>query len=209
MIIVFDLDDTLYDEVDFVRSGFAEVAGYLHLPRSEAFMWEQFTAHGSGRVFDALIAHFGLEVSLQKLIEIYRFHTPDISLDAETAALLQFARDYRTALISDGHYLMQRNKFHALGLEAWIDYPLFADYYQTKKPDEKPFRMVMEHFGEGERFIYVSDNPLKDFTAPNALGWRTLRFRNPRGIYRNAPNTADAEAGSRAELLETLQEMCV
>ena len=29
MIIVFDLDDTLYDEIDFVNNGFNEVANYL------------------------------------------------------------------------------------------------------------------------------------------------------------------------------------
>jgi putative hydrolase of the HAD superfamily len=208
MVIVFDLDDTLYDEVDFVRSGFAEVACYLNLPEAEAFMWKQFTKHGSGRIFDALITKYNLKVPLQKLIEIYRFHIPNIFLDAEALALLQFARDYHTALISDGHYLMQRNKFHALGLEPQIDYPLFTDCYETKKPEQKPFLMVMEHFRGEENFIYVSDNPLKDFEAPKALGWQTLRLRNPKGVYRDVPNTADAEAKSRGELLGQLREMC-
>ena len=30
MVIVFDLDDTLYDEINFVKSGFKEIASYLN-----------------------------------------------------------------------------------------------------------------------------------------------------------------------------------
>ena len=29
MVIVYDLDDTLYDEIDFVKSGFKEISKYL------------------------------------------------------------------------------------------------------------------------------------------------------------------------------------
>jgi len=29
----------------------------------------------------------------------------------------------------------------------------------------------------------VADNPLKDFTAPNALGWNGIRVRRPAGVY--------------------------
>ena len=208
MIIVFDLDDTLYDEIDFVRSGFAEVAGFLQLPESEGFMWEYFNSYGSGRVFNVLIEQYGLDISLQKLIEVYRFHWPRITLDEESKKLLNYAKNFEISLISDGHYIMQMNKFNTLGLEDWIKYPIFSDYLHTNKNEEKPFQVVMGHFGVKERYIYVADNPLKDFAIPKALGWRTLRFRNPRGIYRDISNTAELEVESRKELLEVIQEWC-
>lgn len=208
MVVVFDLDDTLFDEIDFVRSGFAEIAGYLHLPEAYDFMWTYFSEHGSGKVFDALIAHFMLETPLQKLIEIYRFHPPALSLCADSRALLEYARRHKTGLISDGHYLMQQNKFRALGLEPYVDYAVFTDFHHTKKPSEKPFRMVMEHFASETRFVYVSDNPRKDFDAPNRLGWESIRFRNPLGIYRDESNSARYEVTSREAILSTLMAVC-
>jgi putative hydrolase of the HAD superfamily len=34
--------------------------------------------------------------------------------------------------------------------------------------------------------IYIGDNPAKDFRAPKALGWRTLRLRHPQGEHARA-----------------------
>jgi len=204
MVIVFDLDDTLYDEIDFVKSGFKEVSNYLGDKKYFNFMWEEFLKNGSGKIFNKLIEGFDLNISLNKLIEIYRFHFPDISLPKESKEILKFAKNYKTALISDGHYIMQKNKYNALQLN--LDYPIFSDFYHTKKPEEKPFLMVMDKFKDKD-YIYISDNPKKDFLAPKKLGWVTIRFKNPRGIYKNIKNNADFEVKSRKEILEKLKEI--
>ena len=204
MVIVFDLDDTLYDEVDFVRSGFREVSDYVGNKKYFDFMWKEFLKNGSGKIFDKLIEKFNLNVPVNKLVEIYRFHFPGIYLPKESVELLEFAKNYKTALISDGHYITQKNKYNALNLK--LDYPIFSDFYHTKKPELKPFLMVMDRFKDKE-YIYVSDNPKKDFLAPKKLGWKTIRFKNPRGIYKNIPNNADIEVYSRNEILEKLKEI--
>ena len=204
MVIVFDLDDTLYDEIDFVKSGFKEISNYLGNKEYFDFMWDEFLKNGSGKIFNKLIEEFNLSVSLNKLIEIYRFHFPDISLPRESKEILQFAKNYKTALISDGHYIMQKNKYNALNLN--LDYSIFTDFYHTKKPELKPFLMVMDKFKDKD-CIYISDNPKKDFLAPKKLGWITMRFKNPRGIYKNIKNNADFEINSREEILEKLKEI--
>ena len=116
MVIVFDLDDTLYDEIDFVKSGFKEVAKYLADEKYNDFMIDLFYKEGSGKIFDRLIKKFNLDVNLQKLIEIYKFHYPNIFLPKESKELLDFSKSFKTALISDGHYIMQKNKFNRLKL---------------------------------------------------------------------------------------------
>ena len=63
--------------------------------------------------------------------------------------------------------------------------------------------MVMEKFADNE-YIYISDNPKKDFIAPKKLGWKTLRYKNPNGIYRDIENSADIEVYSREEILKVL-----
>jgi putative hydrolase of the HAD superfamily len=146
MVIVFDLDDTLYDEVDFVKSGFQEIANYLKDEKYYNFMCEVFESEGSGKVFNKLIEKFCLDVNINKLIEIYRFHTPNIVLPNESLELLKFAKEFKTALISDGHYIMQKNKHDALKLDEFIKYPIFTDFYHTKKPELKPYKMVMQNY---------------------------------------------------------------
>jgi putative hydrolase of the HAD superfamily len=203
MVIVFDLDDTLYDEVDFVKSGFLEVSDYLGGKKYFDFMWNEFLENGSGKIFDKLIQKFNIDCNISKLIEIYRFHTPKISLPTASKKLLKYSLKYKTALISDGHYITQQNKYRVLGLDKYIDLPIFTDFYHTKKPELKPFKMVMDKFNDKE-CIYISDNPKKDFLAPKKLGWKTIRYKNPNGIYKNFENDADIEVYSQEDILKVL-----
>ena len=207
MVIVFDLDDTLYDEVDFVKSGFQEIANYLKDERYYNFMCEVFESEGSGKVFNKLIEKFSLDVNINKLIEIYRFHTPNIVLPNESLELLKFAKEFKTALISDGHYIMQKNKHDALKLDEFIKYPIFTDFYHTKKPELKPYKMVMQNYQDQERFVYISDNPKKDFKAVAELGWTGIRFKNPVGIYRDFENDTDYEVESREDIIDILRKL--
>ena len=207
MIVVFDLDDTLYNEVDFVKSGFLEVAKLVSdddFAKIYSFLVESFYKNGSGRVFNDLIEEFKLNIDLNELINLYRFHRPNISLDSDRLTLLQYIKDnYQTGLITDGNYLTQRNKFEALGLESYIDYPIFTSRYSTKKPELKAFKMVQERFKDRE-FCYISDNPKKDFFAPNELNWLTIRYKNPVGIYREFENNAEYEVTNILEVIDIL-----
>ncbi|WP_456480309.1 HAD family hydrolase [Nautilia sp.] len=202
MVIVFDLDDTLYDEIEFVKSGFLEISRYLGDEKYYNFMWELFNKEGSGKIFDKLIQTFDLDANINKLIEIYRFHMPKITLPKESVELLEFAKI--SALITDGHYITQQNKFYALGLDKYINFPVFTDFYRTKKPELKPFLTVMHKYPNNE-YVYISDNPKKDFFAPKKLGWKTVRYKNPKGIYKDIENNADIEVHSRKEILKILK----
>jgi len=205
MVIVLDLDDTLYNEIEFVKSGFLEVAKYVdseNYIESYHEMLETFKKEGSGKIFNKVLDKFGdSDINIQKLVNIYRFHTPNISLPIESRELLNAIQDRDLALISDGEYIMQENKFKVLGLDKFISFPIFTDRYQTRKPEERPFKMVMEHFGTDREFCYISDNPKKDFIAPQKLGWKTIRYRNPVGIYRDIENNADIEIDDILDVL--------
>ena len=207
MVITFDLDDTLYDEIDFVHSGFRAVSDFLEGPSDEILrvMLDIFGAEGSGKVFNRTLEHFGLAADIPLLVSIYRYHVPTLDLPAPSRRLLERARqDHATALVTDGPYLMQKNKFDVLGIAPYIRFSVFSDRHGTRKPEHKPFSLVMEHFAGEEEFVYVADNPAKDFLAPAALGWRTIRYRNPRGIYRETPSDADHETDSLDDVMALL-----
>jgi len=207
MVIVFDLDDTLYDEIDFVKSGFREISNYLKNEKYYIFMLDTFNREGSGKVFNRLIENFNLNISINKLIEIYRFHIPDIVLPVESLKLLEFARNYKTGLISDGHYIVQKNKFNVLELNNFIDYPIFTDFYNTKKPELKPYNMIMEKFKNEKQFVYISDNPKKDFIAVKELGWIGIRYKNPLGIYKDFENNTDFEVQNKENIIDILRKL--
>lgn len=198
MVIVFDLDDTLYDEIDFVRSGFRAVAERVDPMRATQlarFMSATFDAEGSGKVFDATIARFDLAWSVTDLVAHYRAHLPDIAIPDTRAAVLSRLRSrFAFGMVSDGPRVTQRNKFERLGLGELIARPVFTSEIGAPKPSRTPFGAVMVQHPTERDFVYIADNPRKDFIAPRALGWKTIRFRNPRGIYRDVQSDATTRA---------------
>jgi putative hydrolase of the HAD superfamily len=49
-------------------------------------------------------------------------------------------------------------------------------------------------------FAYISDNPSKDFLAPNRLGWRTIQFLYPGQVHAHLP----APEGGRPQFIARL-----
>ncbi len=221
--VVFDVDDTLYLERHYVRSGLAAVDRWLaeHLGRAGFFdrAWEAFDRGVRGNLFDRVLAGWNLPVSaealarlVQQLVTIYRTHDPAIALapDAE-ACLARLHPGFRLAAVSDGPLPSQRAKVRRLGLERWMEPivltaslgPGFA------KPSTEPFRAVERFLGvSGERCVYVADNPAKDFHGPQALGWQTVRIRRPLGLHAAAdcPLRLDMAAEDLGPLVAWLEE---
>jgi putative hydrolase of the HAD superfamily len=85
--VIFDLDDTLYREHDYVRSGFAAVSRHLADDAVYPALLDEWERHGRGRVFDAVVARFGIAVEVAELVSVYREHEPELALypDAERA----------------------------------------------------------------------------------------------------------------------------
>jgi putative hydrolase of the HAD superfamily len=67
--------------------------------------------------------------------------------------------------------------------------------------------MVMQNYQDQERFVYISDNPKKDFKAVAELGWTGIRFKNPVGIYRDFENDTDYEVESREDIIDILRKL--
>jgi putative hydrolase of the HAD superfamily len=217
--IVFDLDDTLYLERDYVLSGFAAVHDWL----VKEHQWDGFIDHATGlfqaghrgRIFNEALADSPLPDDsdlVARMIAIYRDHIPKISLLAEADLTLAWAgRSFRTAIVSDGFLGVQQRKIDALGLEARVPLIVLTDAFGRTfwKPNPKAFQTVMQAMpGEAAGYVYVADNPRKDFLGPRGLGWRTVRIRRLGGehvAYEPTPaEAADHEIGSLLELKRLL-----
>lgn len=195
-LIVFDMDDTLYLERDYVRSGFAAVGRELSKERGvEGFAtaaWNLFLQGIRRNTFNivlrALIGPSG-EKLVPDCVDIYRNHIPEISLLDDAKNLLSvIGTEFSTALITDGPQESQTAKARALDLYNRLDNVILTSELGPRagKPAVDSFRKLeMEFDKSGQQCMYVGDNPAKDFIAPLALGWATWRVRRPLSLHEN------------------------
>ena len=139
--VIFDLDDTLYDEIEYCKSGFAVVVEFLaNLPeprpssmgegeappaeRIFAVLWGQFTAGNRTKTFNAALDELGIgydDELIGELIEVYRNHSPKITLPQDSRdALCELSTKYTLALLTDGFLPGQQFKVQALGIEKYF-----------------------------------------------------------------------------------------
>ena len=185
--VIFDLDDTLYSEKEYVRSGNKAVSDYLGGSYEER-MWRFF--EDGKPVIDELLKELGREGEKDTALSVYRSHKPDIHLYpgvVETIETLK-ARGIKVGIITDGRPEGQRNKLEALGLN--LDDVIITDELggiQFRKPCDIPFRIMMTRWRlNPAEVVYVGDNLGKDFQAPQQLGMKSLWFRNADGLYSSA-----------------------
>ena len=181
--IIFDLDDLLYNEFDFVRSGFWAVAR-TYSEREPKVLFRLMMSHYflGNAVFDWLCNDYlkgNSENSINSVLSVYRNHKPNISLSEEVVKVLSQLKDNgnKMGLITDGRSITQRNKIDALKLSKWINDFTISEELGYEKPSEKPYLYFMEKF-DCKRFVYLADNYNKDFISPNQLGWRTIALKD-------------------------------
>jgi putative hydrolase of the HAD superfamily len=197
--VVFDLDDTLYPERDYVRSGYAAVAEHLRrrFGRNELFedwLWARFCRHTAAGAFDALNQRFALGlqgVEIDELVQVYRQHVPSIRPYPGVADMLSVLHArYQLGLLTDGYMPAQRLKLDALKLGRFFDMLVFTEEMgrDSWKPAADGFERIAESLQTPHRVCcYVGDNPAKDFVAPNRLGWRTVQMFHPGQTHAQKP----------------------
>lgn len=218
--LVFDLDDTLYLERDYVRSGFLAVDHELSESKGISgfggLAWAKFMAGERGSIFDDVMAEMGLPASkeeIRDLVEVYRAHTPKITLLPDAITTLDWAaREFNLSLITDGYQVAQEKKIKALGLESRIACSIVTDALgrQFWKPHPESYRRVMAFFSGGPSgFLYVGDNPRKDFMGARQLGWRTMRIRRELGEHRDVEAVLEHQAEREITDLNELHNILV
>ena len=211
-IIVFDLDDTLYEELSFVSSGFRAVAHFLEkkwrVEADEAYQYMQKRlAGGRGHVFDDLLEQFGIfsRRAVRQCLTVYRLHQPNISLYPDADACLARLKDYPLYIVTDGNKLVQQSKIKALGLANRVHRCLVTHRFGIchAKPSPYCFLKICEwERVEPEQVVYIADNPNKDFVGVKPLGFKTVRVLTGQytHVIKSSSYEADITIHSLAEL---------
>ncbi len=192
--VVFDIDDTLYLERDYVRSGFRSLGPWVRQQLGVADFteraWHLFERGARGDIFNRVLAEAGRAPEpgvIAELVRRYRTHEPALALlpDARDC-LTKLGDTARLAVLSDGPLDSQRRKAAALGLGTFCNpIVLTAELAAgSEKPSEAGYRHIAQTVGVPHpACVYVGDNPAKDFAAPARLGWRTVRVRRREGLH--------------------------
>ena len=178
-VVVFDLDDTLYKEVDFVRSGFSAIAGYVGKDGISVELFERWKR--GQNALQWLIDVTDIECEIPDLLHVYRTHLPSIKLESSVEDMLDKLKQEGKVLgmITDGRSNTQRHKIEALGLYRWItdDNVVISEEFGSEKPDMANYEYFMSRYPFANYF-YVGDNMAKDFVSPNILGWHTICIKD-------------------------------
>ncbi|GEN36197.1 HAD family hydrolase [Aneurinibacillus danicus] len=216
--IIFDLDDTLYCEHDYVRSGFCAVAQALAEANGQdatsiydAFV-QEWQENGRGKVFDTVCERLHLFAEVADLVRIYRMHEPiSLSLYEDADRLLSYLQKHSIArgLITDGDKRVQWRKIKALRLEERIPCIIVSDDLGREcwKPSRVPYEKALTCLGLAPaECAYVGDNPHKDFCTARALGMHTIRVVRPVGDHMSTRLTPEMEAERIVYSLEEIME---
>ena len=200
--VVFDLDDTLISENEYIKSGYKAVAQFLR----DMYGWdERMTARqlydlyleDPKYVFNRLLEAHDIRYKdneISELVGVYREHTPDVHFYPDVKPTLYALKDkgLKLGLLSDGYAVTQRKKLTVLGVNGkkLFDKILITDELGREywKPDPRPFIMMKEAFlADWTDMVYVGDNPEKDFFIGRDFSIMTVRIMREGSVYANAP----------------------
>jgi putative hydrolase of the HAD superfamily len=216
--VIFDLDDTLYDEIDYCASGFRAVARHLAGTTGRAdepgcfdALWEEFSSGNRKNTFDAALSRMGIDPDrslVERLVEIYRTHEPEISLPGESRRVLdELGGLYPLALLTDGFLPAQELKVKALGLEDRFKHIIYTERLGREfwKPSPVGYEKLLSLLDVAPgQAAYVGDNERKDFISPNKMGLYTIQIVRPNRIH---TKPCEQQGGRAAAVIREIGEL--
>ncbi|MDP4083172.1 MAG: HAD family hydrolase [Bacillota bacterium] len=213
--IVFDMDDTLFREIDYIFSGYKAV---------DKWLVENFQIHNFYKIatslfrkgyrkntFNKALEQLGKicnEELIMEMINIYRTHTPTIELCEDAKWLINHLIDsVKLGVISDGYLSAQEKKVEALKLKGKFHSIVLSDLYgrQNWKPSPLPYVIVSQELNcLHKECLYIGDNVNKDFITAKELGWKTIYIRRNDGIYFESPVKPEYSAHYQIQNLKEL-----
>lgn len=176
--IVFDLDDTLYKEIEFVKSAYHYINNFVNKRYKIDLSSDiELCLINEISFFDHIQANFPeiKDFTIDKYLELYRFHKPSIFFSSETSEFINkiIESNIHFSIITDGRSISQRNKINSLGISQIIKNVIISEETGYEKPHLNNFKILDEMYPD-KNLIYIADNTQKDFLAPNILNWNSI-----------------------------------
>lgn len=174
-LYIFDLDNTLYNENDYLFGAYREIASKLGNEAIGNYLVQTFQREGRNGLFDKMVQHFSLNKDvIPGCLEILRTYKPreKFRMYPQMRVLLENLnrKNKRLALLTNGHPQQQKNKAENIIPELSLFFPLivFANEMK-KKPSPDGVHYILEQDGiDKENCIMIGDDVSDELTAKNA-----------------------------------------
>lgn len=216
--VIFDLDDTLYPQIEFDLGCLKKAARYIavlcHKKDSEIFGILKGIVLKNGieyrQIFDDLFKEIKFDGMrfIKEILNHYWSAKPQIVVFPDTFFVLDYLKDkYDLAIITDGYPDIQQYKINTLGLSKYFDKILFTDNYGVD--NRKPSRYVFDVFLKETQFlpekcVYIGNDPQRDFYPARKSGMHTVRIKQGSfaGITLGGEYEADYTVNNISQLIE-------
>jgi HAD superfamily hydrolase (TIGR01549 family) len=217
--VVFDLDDTLFDQKDWIfrKLGMTWDVERAILPDRTTFlrMALQIVEEGNrSRLFDAIATELSLsDADRVRLIETYRTARPAGCrlYDDVGPTLMQLRKlGYALGLVTDNPPASQRQKLDVAGLSGCFDAVLLTGEMNKAKPHPDVFSQIGQLLSiEPERLIMVGDNLFRDIHGSLDAGFRhAFHIQRPGGFFNfSHALCADVTSMIRVHSISRLDEL--
>ncbi len=216
--VIFDLDDTLYNERQYVECAMLHVSEYfgekygLDVSIVYRELMTILDEKGRGKVFDFFIEKYSITEDVANIVRIYRQTRPHLNLyeDAKETIMTLKRNNVLLGIITDGCSEVQHHKIEGLNIIHFFDDVIVTDDYENAaKPSRLPYSMILNRYPQlnAEECIYVGDNPNKDFMGARAIGMATARIVREKGDYMKIQVSKDKEADYSIKNLTEILEM--
>lgn len=216
--VVFDLDDTLYKEKEYVISGFHELDLWVQNHCNVLGFFEQamtlFEQGHRGQIFNQALELLKIDYNygmILQMLKVYREHLPNIQLYPDAAWALQYFADRgNTGLLTDGFLVAQQQKVKALGISTYFASIVYSDVLGKEywKPSPAPYiRMAMNLRADPKQCVYIGDNPQKDFITARRLGWTTICVKRTENLYSGIVEEPDYRSDHEISSLYELKQI--
>lgn len=226
MILIFDLDDTLYDrtrpfQMALERATRRKIQGDVRAWYSiySRHSQDMFEAHARGEIsleeshilrIRYAAAELGIELTEEQeqayQIE-YERAQGEISMSDTMKAILSFCceNEIPIGILTNGPVKNQNRKIQALGLKEWIpeEKIFISEGIGYTKPDEQAFRYVEEVLhAKSEELCMIGDSYSSDIAGAKKAGWRTIWLNKDRKAVSQDEVQPDYIVSTEEELLE-------
>jgi putative hydrolase of the HAD superfamily len=213
--MVFDMDDTLYEEKEYVKSGFKSLDEWIiqkfELTGFYESALELFNSGERKFLFNKTLEKLNLkydDMLIKHMVDQYRSHEPDIHLSEDAEWVFENLRNtVKIGLISDGYLVAQEKKVNALKIQEKFHSIILTDRLGKEywKPSHIPYEQAsLELNVPHDQCVYVGDNINKDFITPKKLGWATIHIERKNGVYSGIVAGQEYEAHHTIDNLKRL-----
>lgn len=217
--VIFDLDDTLYNEREFVIGGLKETSKYLSEKYDLGYdellykTIEILENQGRGKIFNILCQQYNIDENIETLVDTYRNAKPKLNLYEDSQYILNKLKgNYKLGLITDGMAKVQWNKIEALSIKEYFNKIIVTDDFGREywKPHVFAYEEMLRYFKcLPEEAIYVGDNPHKDFVGARCIGLKTVRIIREYGDHMKTKLDKDYEADYNINNLYSLLDYLI